>query len=356
MEDQNLQQNITAAAESLAQSALAALRAESSKSGELGQSLYDLRLATARKAAEMLEAEVPEASISDDAILDFAEAMPAYDTVGFYNVRNSLISVGVAVLLGWILGGIASTLLGLVGLGGEILRPAAIFGLLWLEDFLSANPKARKVILAVLGMGALTRYVAALASGVVRFASLGSIRGLIFGSLSRVSIFKAAWLWFGALLMLVFFAKKRTGLDAAKAEHSLIAQISQRILLGLYAFRQISASRRELQELRLALEEKGGSGKCPNRDCGLAAAAMSMLGSLGPEQARHLRDALAEAGFEIRDSDQEWLIWNEKEHAPYYNALGLIRNGDKCLVLAHPWKSGDELIKGTVQRAPGQRI
>ena len=282
--------------------------------------------------------------------------LPGYDTAGFYRTRSSFLALALAVLLGWFAGGIVSTLFGFVGLGGEILRPAAIFGAVWLEDYLSTNPRARRIMLAFLGMGMLTRYAAALAAGMVRFTSFASLRSLIFGSLPKINIFKATWLWFGALIMFAFFAKKQTGFDSVLARESLTRQIEQQLALCVYVFFRFKLHTEESQSLRLSLEEKAGSGKCPLKNCGLAETVINMLDTLKPDQRHHLGDALAQAGYDVQNREDTWLIWNAAEHEPLYNALGLVRDGDKCIVLSRPYQVGNEMIKGTVQRMPGQRV
>lgn len=330
------------AANKIAGEVAAAFRADPKDYAAHREALQDLKLTTARAAADLAGAA------PDDALVwKLAADLPDYSDKSLYQARSSLVSLACAIFIGWILGGFVATLLGFLGLGGEILRPCAILACVWLEEYLAVNPSARKIMLAVLGLGALGRFAAALASGLVRF---GSIRSLIFGAGPRPNIFKTAWLWFGATLLLVFFSRKSTGLDIASFQRDLAAQICGRLTLLRFVFRELQKRDDEIAAMT-AQGRSGDSGACPKKDCPLAKAALSLLDSLGPDQAAWLADALRQAGYEPKGGDSGYLIWND-ETAGEYEPVGLVKNGDRCLILKRPYEKDGELVPGRAQRLP----
>lgn len=309
--------------------------------------LYDLRQTTARAAAELSGVRV-----SEEVVWQLSKDLPAYDASALYQPRASIIALASAVALGWIMGGLLSTLLGLIGLGGEIIRPALIVVFLWLEEFFGANPRARKVMLTVLGLGALGRFAAALASGFVRIASLGSIRQLIFGAGMRRGFFKSIWLWLGSIFLLIFFSRRSSGMDLRAFKESLTQQISQRLRLLILVFRELGEYSARLA--RLEATDSQDSPFCPKKDCALASAALSLLDQLKPDQAAWLTAALGRAGFEVHEPASRYLIWDSGKNSAEYDTVGLVRDGDNCLILRPAWTVNGVINKGLVQRVPGE--
>lgn len=330
-------------AQTAATDAIAAIQRKPDDIAGHRQILHDLKLAICQEAARL-----SGAGPDDELVWSFASDLPDFETGSLYRARSSFLSLGIAVFLGWLLGGLLATLLGFLGLGGEVWRPCAILASIWLLEYLGANPKARKIFLTVLGLGALGRFAASLAAGMARLSGFGGIRQLIFGAGPRPNIFKSLWLWFGAFFLYIFFAKKITGLDIASFKYSLAEQIGQRLALMRAVFAQLGE-----RERALAMFEAGDAavaGACPKRDCGLAHAAISLLDSLDAGRRRYLKSCLAQAGYEVLDGDADYLVWDSAKHAGEYETLGLARDGDKCRILERPHKNGDILNKGLAQR------
>lgn len=309
--------------------------------------LYDLRLATSRMAAELSGSNVPA-----ELVWQISRDLPAYDATSLYQSRASIIALASAVALGWIMGGLLSAVFGLIGLGGEIIRPALIVVFLWLEEFFGANPRARKAMLAVLGLGALGRFAAALASGLARIASFGSIRQLIFGAGLKRGFFKSIWLWLGAIFLLVFFSRRSTGTDLGAFRESLALQIGQRLRLLILFFRELA----EYSSRLAHLEESGGhdSPLCPKKDCALASAVLSLLDQLTADQAAWLSAALERTGYKIHHPPSDYLIWDSAKNAAEYDTVGMVRDGDRCLILRPAWSVNGAISKGLVQRVAGE--
>lgn len=304
--------------------------------------LDDLKVLLCRRAAEAAHAN-PEETL----LWGIAHELPGFNTAPLYHARASLLSLTSAVLLGWFLGGILSTLLGFLSLGGEILRPCAIIATLWLEDYLGANAKARRIFLTVLGLGALGRFAVAITGGVARIASLGGMRQLIFGAGRAPNIFKAAWLWFGAIFLYVFFAKKTTALDLASFKASLEEEIMAKYDLLLLFFQELAS-----RDSRIARQngEETSVGSNLKADSPLVEAAISLLDTLPTDQRKFLTSALTLSGIDIKDQDREFLYWDTERDSPLYQPIGLVKDGDKCLILERPREGDGRTIRGRVQR------
>lgn len=298
--------------------------------------LYDLKLATAARAAEICGGAYPE-----EFIWRLAEVLPAYSSAGLYETRASLWGVASAVLLGWILGGFLATLLGFLGLGGEILRPAAIFALLWAGEYLGSNPSARRIILALFGLGALTRLAASLAAGAIR--GFGALRMALGGISAGAGFLRLVWLWTGAILMFVFFSRRVSGLNLPVFQDELKTQIAARLKLCCFIFREAESLAPAPPEPR---QDEG------RRKAGreLAEAAIALLPTLAPANAAWLADALARAGYETQPDSAKYLIWDPEQHRDLYDQVGMVTKGDRCLILKRPWKAGDVTRRGLVQR------
>lgn len=307
------------------------------------QILYDLKLSLCQEAVRL-----SGTSPDDELVWALAGDLPDFNVASLYRTRSSFLSLAITVFLGWFLGGMLATMLGFLGLGGEIWRPALILASLWLEEYLGANPKARKILLAVLGLGALGRFAASLAGGMVRLTGIGSIRQLIFGAGPRPNIFKSLWLWLGAFFLYIFFAKKIAGLDIHSFQTELAVQIEERLKMMCAIFTELDA--RDSSLAAYMAERNLSSDTCSKKNCELAKAAISMLDSLDAGHRRYLKSCLARAGYEVLDSDSDYLVWNSAVHSAEYETLGLARDGDRCRILERPHKNGDALARGLVQR------
>lgn len=277
----------------------------------------------------------------DESLLDLAPALacelPSFSTAALYEKRQNLAAMAGMTLLGWFLGGAVSGLLSFVGMGGDILRVGAVLAMFWLSEYLSANPKARKIILAVLGLSGLTRMATSALAG---FVGINGIRQAIFGMGRLPNIFKTSWLFLGSFFVFVFMAKKVTGLNTAAFEQSLSKQVQERLKLVYFVFSEIS--------LRSG-EQKGRTQAGCNKSCPLAEEVMSMLDGFDPKKTAHLLQALRLCGFEPHD-DGKWLIWDDAKYRDLYEPVGLVKNGDRCLVLARPLTKDGKTIPGRVQR------
>lgn len=328
-------------AATLADEAIEAIAAAPNDLAAHEQALYDLNISILRKAAA--SAQLNDAT---DLVLAFAQELPEFDTSSLYRTRASIVSLAAAVFTGWFAGGLVSSLLGILSLGGDVYRPLFVLGALWLEDYFAANPSARKILLTALGLGALGRLAAALANGLMRFTSLGSIRNLIFGAGAKFNIFKSIWLWLGAIFVLVFFARKLSGLDIAAFKSHLTTQVTQRLRLYYFFFSEIALREDKIE--RLEAHAKGSGGKEPMP--ALARAIMGMLDTFDAPTRQYLQSCLAQDGFDTMQAPNDTLIWQEDTHPAEYDALGLVKNGDVCKILRSPYRVGDKLVKGLVQR------
>ena len=45
-----------------------------------------------------------------------------------------------------------------------------------------------------------------------------------------------------------------------------------------------------------------------------------------------------------------WLVWDEADHRDLYEPVGLVKNGDRCLVFSRPLTKDGKTIRGRVQR------
>lgn len=322
------------------------------------RALYDLKLALVEKCAAILTENSPEGEDSPtgederEFAWHLARALPDFDTEAFYQKRSSLQAIGAAVFLGWLLGGILSSLLDFIGLGGDIIRALAIFAAIWLEEYLCASPRARRILLTILGMGALARFASLLVAGMARFTSIGGLKRLIFGTGVRPNIFKSAWLLFGAFFLYVFLAKKVTAFDQTAFKNNIREQIAQRMRLVCFIladFRRLAlATRRTAKDV----EDDARSRLCSDKNCALARGVMEILDTLPPDPAAFLSQRLADAGFQREQpEDGDYLIWNENRDRRLYEPVGLVRDGDRCLVLKKAFANGDDVVKGRVQRA-----
>lgn len=341
--EEELKQEIRQIAENQAEAKVALCRADANDVARQNEVLYDLRLETVRQAAELVRAEPDE-----NELRDLAQALPAYDIASLYQTRASLLSLGSAVVVGWLLGGFLATVLGLFKLGGDILRPCAIFACLWGEEYFSVNPRARRIALAALGLGGLGRLAAALAAGAVRIASFGSIRQLIFGALPRPNIFKCLWLWAGAIFLCIFFARRETSLNFPALKQSLVRQIEERLRFCALVLSELAKLRKEAATATDAAA--GANGRCPRQDCELAQAALSLLDTLDADKSAWLAGILARVGYEPKEGGR--IIWDSAIHAGLYEPLGLIRDGDECLVLKRPYLVNGRVTRGQAQRLP----
>ena len=319
------------------------------------QTLIDLKQKVTDAAAELEEGDSLSALERRGELLwSFALHLPDFDTDSLYQKRASLLSVAAAIVIGWLLGGVAATLLGLIGLGGEILRPLAIFGCVWLGEWLSVSPNARRAALAALGLGGLARFASLAVGGMFRFTGLGALRQAVFGA-ARPNIFKSAWLMGGALLILLLLAKKVSGMDLPAFRQSLQSQIEQRLRFLYFALKELEERDAKLKKLA---DGAAGEGGRTVRDAGpLAAAVMDLLPSLDPDSRAYLKSALERVGYSTPpDADAaEFFIWNSEIHAPLYDTVGVVRNGDRCRVLKAPYTVDGKIVRGHAQRAPEGR-
>ena len=287
-----------------------------------------------------------------DLVWDLARALPDFSTEALYQKRSSLAAMAGMAVFGWFLGGLASTVLGWLGLGGDILRAFGVWAMFWLSEYLSANPRARRGLLTLLGMGALGRFAVSAMSGMLRLTSWGSIRQAIFGVGRLPNIFKVGWLLFGACFVLVFLSKKSTALDMTAFRHSLREQAEERLRLAAFVLGEVESRDAALAELRDRLDEEA-DGEAPRRaGDALARDMLAMLDGLDPDARRFLLQRLSAAGYAPESADADWLVWDPARDAELYDTVGLVQEGDRCRILRRAMRTPSGVTRGLVQRAP----
>lgn len=287
-----------------------------------------------------------------DMVWDLARALPDFSTEALYQKRSSLAAMAGMALFGWFLGGLASTVLGWFGLGGDILRAFGVWAMFWLSEYLSANPRARHGLLAALGLGALGRFAVSAMSGMLRITSWGSLRQAVFGVGRLPNIFKVGWLLFGAFFVLVFLSKKITALDMTAFRHSLREQVRARLGLAAFVLGEVERRDAALAELRDRLDE-AAEGDDPRRNGdALARDLLGMLDGLDADARRFLLQRLSAAGYAPERADEDWLVWEPEPHAALYDTVGLVRQGDRCRILRRAMRTPRGVVRGLVQRAP----
>lgn len=310
--------------------------------------------AAAEGAAQAVEnAEEAASGLSHaDLVWDLARALPDFSTEALYQKRSSLAAMAGMAVFGWFLGGLASTVLGWLGLGGDILRAFGVWAMFWLSEYLSANPRARRGLLTLLGMGALGRFAMAAMSGMLRLTSWGSIRQAIFGVGRLPNIFKIGWLLFGAFFVLVFLSKKITALDMTAFRHSLREQAEERLRLAAFVLGEVKSRDAALAELRDRLDEAADGGAPRRAGDALARDMLAMLDGLDADARRFLLQRLSAAGYTPESADADWLVWEPERDAELYDTVGLVREGDRCRILRRAMRTPTGVTRGLVQRAP----
>ena len=296
--------------------------------------------------------DVPSAFPHADLVWDLARALPDFSTEALYQKRSSLAAMAGMAVFGWFLGGLASTVLGWLGLGGDILRAFGVWAMFWLSEYLSANPRARHAVLAVLGMGALGRFAMSAMSGMLRLTSWGSIRQAIFGVGRLPNIFKVGWLLFGAFFVLVFLSKKITALDLSAFRHSLREQAEEHLRLAAFVLGEVESRDAALAELRDRLDEAADGGAPRRAGDALARDMLAMLDGLDADARRFLLQRLSAAGYAPESADADWLEWDPERDAELYDTVGLVQPGDRCRILRRAMRTPGGVVRGLVQRAP----
>lgn len=280
-------------------------------------------------------------------IWTLAPELPDFDTDTLYRKKQSIQSLAMAVFLGWILGGLLSGVLSFLSLGGDILRALTIFVAVWASQYLTSNPGARRILLACLGLGGLARFAGMAASGLIRFGQFSSWRSIIFGAGKSVNIFKSVWLLGGALFVFTFFSRKIDGLDIPAFSASLSSQIAQELKLLTSFFALVNQKDTALAELRRDMND-GKLEKLLRGQGEIVDAIIELRPSLNDDQRKYIDQKLVQGGIELPPDDL--IIWNEAEHSPLYDTIGLIKNGDRAKILRPAKVWNGEITKGFIQR------
>lgn len=343
---------IETAAQELAKEAVSRIGQEPYDFAAHAQILQDLKgriIEEAERICNQQGQALPEESLE----AGLAAMLPSFNAFSLYQTRTSLLATAAAVCIGWIAGGIISALLGFIGLGGDIIRAGVIFGAIWLGEFLMVNPRARRLLLAAFGLGALTRFASLLAGGVFRFTGMSALKRLLFGA-GRPGVLRSLWLVGGAFFLMAFLAKKVTALDLTAFSESLVDQIRQRLRLVCFVLEKIGALESSLRLCRADASAKESQTGCPRHDCQLAQGVIELLDAL-PEQVREfLRHRLEAMGYQDAAESGDYLIWQGERDAPLYETIGLVGDGDLCRILRRPIKTPDGIRKGHVQKAAVQ--
>lgn len=285
-----------------------------------------------------------------DFFWQLGETMPAFVTDALYQKRTTLFSLACLVALGWICGGLVSALFGLLGMGGEILRPLCIFAALWLSELISTHPRARRVLLVALGLGGIVRFTGSLVSGMLRIRSPAALFSAVFGRGPRPNIFSCAYMLLGAGLMYLIVSKKVVSVDLGAFRESLLSQVRERErLLGTICAELEDLADRERQESALSGAHPD---RCPREKCRLASDVLRHLDIMPPELGRLLAESLGRVGFAPDSPNEEFIIWKRDEHEKLYDTIGLVRDGDKCVILERAYTRDGRVTKGKVQKDP----
>lgn len=309
------------------------------------QLLSDLK----EELVDLCAAKAASADIPEDLRWSLARDMPDFSTDALYVKRYSLPSMAGIVFLGFFIGGLLSKLLGLIDMGGEIIRVATVLGMLYGAEFLAGNPRARSRLLLFLGLGALTTFAASMVAGVLRLASWADFKSAVFGSSGAPGLLKRLYLLLGAAFLFVLLAKKTTALDMAAFRISLEQQAQARARNLMTFFTAWDQLRAELDSLREQGQADAHTGKCPRTDCPLALGVIHLLDGMDAEARRFLSEQLVFMGYNPGEGDSH-IVWDDAVHAELYDTVGLVRNGDRCRVLRRYSRSGDTVVKGHVQK------
>ena len=295
-------------------------------------------------AAKSASTDIPE-----DLRWSLARDMPDFSTDALYVKRYSLPSMAGIVFLGFFIGGLLSNLLGLIDMGGEIIRVATVLGMLYGAEYLAGNPKARTRLLIFLGLGALATFAASMVAGILRLTSWADFKNAVFGTSGAPGLLKRTYLLLGAAFLFVLLAKKTTSLDITAFKLSLNQQAQARarnLMTFFSAWDQLQA---ELDSLRGTEPATPQSGKCHRNDCPLAQSVIHLLDGMEEEPRQFLTEQLAFMGYNLAEDDGH-ILWDDAVHAELYDTIGLVKNGDHCRVLRRYSRAGDAVIKGHVQK------
>ena len=91
---------------------------------------------------------------------------------------------------------------------------------------------------------------------------------------------------------------------------------------------------------------------CPREKCRLASDVLRHLDSMPPELGKLLAESLVRVGFAPDSPNEDFIIWKKDEHEKLYDTIGLVRDGDKCLILERAYTRDGKVTRGKVQRAP----
>ena len=316
------------------------------------QFLYDLKTELVELCAQSVaeSGARPEGRVPDDDLKwELVRNMPDFST-------ESLLSMGGIVFFGYLLGGLLSTVLGWLGMGGDIIRVVTVWGMFYVSEYLSANPKARFRLLAFLGLGTLAKFTADLLTGMLQLTSWAGIKRAVFGSGGAPGLLKRWYLLLGAAFLFVFLSKKVTALDVTAFRHSLRKQAEERVRFLLAFFEELERLEDELAALQPGADPDRNPVKCPKSDCLLALDVIEMLDSFDPDARKFLTEKLAAVGYVTAapgDAADDYLVWNDAEHEKCYDMIGLVRDGDRCRILKRAYVADEKIVKGYVQRETG---
>ncbi|MSS28333.1 adenosine deaminase [Desulfovibrio sp. PG-178-WT-4] len=295
-------------------------------------------------------------TLPDELRWRLAGDMPGFSTEALYQKRSSLLSMGGIVFFGYLLGGLLSTVLGWLDMGGDIIRVVAVWAMFYASEYLSANPKARLRVLAFLGLGTLAGFAVGLMSGMLRLTSWAGIKRAVFGSGETApGLLKRWYLLLGAAFLFVFLSKKVTALDVTAFKHSLQKQAAERMRCLLVFFEELNRRDAELAELKNSRSPDLSSVKCPKNDCLLARDVIQMLDAFDADTRTFLAEKLAAVGYETDSGQDDFLVWNGAEHEKFYDMVGLVRDGDRCRILKRCYMAGEKIVRGYVQRDAGEQ-
>lgn len=329
-------------ADSLAANVFTALQTSRDDPAGCKVILNDLKMQLSKKAASLsgLDPALPD---NLDLIWKVSHALPPFTLKYDQGRRMSALSLAMAISFGWIAGGLVSGFLNFFYLGGEILRPVAIFLFVWLADYLSVNDSSRKRFLKIFGWSALAGIASRIAAGIFRFGS--GWRAFLPG-VAKPGFFRSLWLMLGLAVIFIFFSGKRTSQTIFLDKDALASEIQGRLNILCLLFEEINKA-----NSRVALELQAGKDNraALEAQTDLNKVIVDILDSLPPPQREFLGQKLELAGIRDLEVHNEF-VWRESTDRQLYDGLGMVSDGDRVAVIRKPVEQRGRIEKGLVQR------
>ncbi len=276
--------------------------------------------------------------------LEFVTQFPDLPNIviaeNYYNTRFTLLSRCITVFLGLFIGNLLSTILNIIDLGGGFLQFICILTILYFSDYFAANDKIRTRILTALGLASVGRLALSITSAITNFGFFGIFRSSTFSILRGNNIFYNFYVVLATIFAFVFFSRTKPEFSSEK--------FAKALELNLNSWLNFVSLLLDKQNINYD-KKQTKSDICPKNDCKLALNLIPFVQTLDENEKIWLSRLLADVGYVAQNGNS--IIWNSSEHAHLYNKLGLIEDGDKCIVLNQAILKDDEIHKGYVQKS-----